>query len=38
MPSVVAILQALADGHRLREVVEHLRMSHPAVAKAHDAL
>ena len=31
---VEAILEALADGHSLREIAEHLRMSHTAVAKA----
>jgi hypothetical protein len=31
-------LEALADGHRLREIAEHLRMSHTAVAKALDGL
>jgi DNA-binding NarL/FixJ family response regulator len=35
---VVAILEAMADGHSLREVAEHLRMSHTAVAKAPDVL
>jgi DNA-binding NarL/FixJ family response regulator len=34
----VAILQALADGHSLREVAEHLRISHTAVAKTLDGL
>ena len=34
----MAILEALADGHNLREVAEHLRMSHNAVAKALDGL
>jgi DNA-binding NarL/FixJ family response regulator len=33
---VVAILEAMADGHSLREVAAHLRMSHTAVAKALD--
>jgi DNA-binding NarL/FixJ family response regulator len=31
---VEAILEAFADGHSLREIAEHLRMSHTAVAKA----
>ncbi len=31
---VEAILEAMADGHSLREIAEHLRMSHTAVAKA----
>ena len=31
---VGAILEAMADGHSLREIAEHLRMSHTAVAKA----
>ena len=31
---VEAILEAMADGHSLREVAAHLRMSHTAVAKA----
>jgi DNA-binding NarL/FixJ family response regulator len=35
---VVAILEAMADGHSLREVAEHLRMSHTAVAKALDGM
>ena len=35
---VVAILEATADGHSPREVAEHLRMSHTAVAKAPDGL
>lgn len=35
---VEAILEALADGHSLREVAEHLRMSHTAVAKALDGM
>ena len=35
---VVAILEAMADGHSLREVAEHLRMSHTAVAKALDGI
>ena len=35
---VEAILEALADGHSLREVAEHLRMSHTAVAKALDGI
>jgi DNA-binding NarL/FixJ family response regulator len=35
---VVAILEALADGHSLREIAEHLRMSHTAVAKALDGM
>ena len=33
---VEAILEAMTDGHSLREVAEHLRMSHTAVAKALD--
>jgi len=28
----------MADGHSLREVAEHLRMSHTAVAKALDGV
>jgi biotin operon repressor len=28
----------MADGHSLREVAEHLRMSHTAVAKALDGI
>ena len=35
---VEAILEAMADGHSLREVAEHLRMSHTAVAKALDGM
>ena len=35
---VEAILEAMADGHSLREVAEHLRMSHTAVAKAFDGM
>ncbi len=35
---VVAILEALADGHSLREIAAHLRMSHTAVAKALDGM
>jgi DNA-binding MarR family transcriptional regulator len=35
---VARILAATADGHSLREVAEHLRMSHTAVAKALDRL
>ena len=35
---VEAILEAMADGHSLREVAEHLRMSHTAVAKALDGI
>ena len=35
---VEAILEALADGHSLREIAEHLRMSHTAVAKALDGM
>jgi DNA-binding NarL/FixJ family response regulator len=35
---VEAILQAMADGHSLREIAEHLRMSHTAVAKALDGV
>jgi DNA-binding NarL/FixJ family response regulator len=35
---VEAILEAMADGHSLREVAEHLRMSHTAVAKALDGV
>jgi DNA-binding NarL/FixJ family response regulator len=30
---VEAILEALADGHTLREIAEHLRLSRTAVAK-----
>ena len=33
---VETILEALADEHSLREIAEHLRMSHTAVAKALD--
>ena len=36
--NVGAILEALADGHSLREIAEHLRMSHTAVAKALDGM
>jgi len=35
---VEAILEAMADRHSLREVAEHLRMSHTAVAKALDGV
>ena len=35
---VGAILEAMADGHSLREIAEHLRMSHTAVAKALDGM
>ena len=35
---VEAILEAMADGHSLREVAVHLRMSHTAVAKALDGV
>jgi DNA-directed RNA polymerase specialized sigma24 family protein len=35
---VEAILEAMVDGHSLREVAEHLRMSHTAVAKALDGM
>lgn len=35
---VEAILEAMADGHSLREVAAHLRMSHTAVAKALDGM
>ena len=35
---VVAILEALADGHSLRDIATHLRMSHTAVAKALDGM
>jgi DNA-binding NarL/FixJ family response regulator len=35
---VEAILEAMADGHSLREIAEHLRMSHTAVAKALDGM
>jgi biotin operon repressor len=35
---VVAIMEALADGHSLRDIATHLRMSHTAVAKALDGL
>jgi DNA-binding NarL/FixJ family response regulator len=35
---VEAILEAMADGHSLREVAQHLRMSHTAVAKALDGV
>jgi DNA-binding NarL/FixJ family response regulator len=35
---VERILEAMADGHSLREVAEHLRMSHTAVAKALDGM
>ena len=35
---VEAILEAMADRHSLREVAEHLRTSHTAVAKALDGV
>jgi DNA-binding NarL/FixJ family response regulator len=35
---VEAILEAMADGHSLREIAEHLRISHTAVAKALDGV
>jgi DNA-binding NarL/FixJ family response regulator len=35
---VEAILEAMADGHSLREVAARLRMSHTAVAKALDGV
>jgi transcriptional regulator of aromatic amino acid metabolism len=35
---VERILEAMADEHSLREVAEHLRMSHTAVAKALDGV
>ena len=35
---VVAIFEAMADGHSLREIAGHLRMSHTAVAKALDGV
>ena len=35
---VEAILEAMADGHSLREIAVHLRMSHTAVAKALDGM
>jgi DNA-binding MarR family transcriptional regulator len=35
---VARIMAAMADGHSLREVAEHLRMSHTAVAKALDGM
>ena len=35
---VEAILEAMADRHSLREVAEHLLMSHIAVAKALDGV
>ena len=35
---VEAIFEAMADGHSLREIAEHLRMSHTAVAKALDGM
>ena len=35
---VARIMAAMADGHSLREVAEHLRMSHTAVAKALDGV
>jgi DNA-binding NarL/FixJ family response regulator len=35
---VEAILEALADGHSLRDIATHLRISHTAVAKALDGV
>jgi len=35
---VVAILEAMADGYSLREVAEHLPISHTAVVKALDGM
>ena len=35
---VARILAAMSDRHSLREVAEHLRMSHTAVAKALDGV
>jgi DNA-binding NarL/FixJ family response regulator len=35
---VEAILEAMAEGHSLRDIAEHLRISHTAVAKALDGV
>jgi hypothetical protein len=35
---VERILEAMADGHSLRDIAVHLRISHTAVAKALDGV